>query len=103
MCTKRIALSEACLDHNHATGIVRGVLCRSCNGIEGKIRNLATRGRRTLSHEDYLGQVLRYWMHHLEDRTGLLHPTMLTDDEKRIKRNTKARKVRAKKKAATKT
>lgn len=48
-----------------------------------------------MSHEDYLGQVLRYWLHHLEDRTGLLHPTMLTDEEKRIKRNTKARKKRA--------
>lgn len=28
--------SDACLDHNHNTGEIRGVLCRSCNCYIGK-------------------------------------------------------------------
>ena len=102
LCQKPLKLgADACLDHNHSTGLIRGVLCRNCNGIEGKIRNLVTRGRRNMSHEDYLGEVLRYWLFHLQDRTGLYHPMHLSEDEKRIKRNTKARKTRAKKKVGT--
>lgn len=26
-----------CLDHNHSTNMVRGVLCRACNSLEGKV------------------------------------------------------------------
>lgn len=100
ICGLSIPLSGACLDHDHATGLIRGVLCRNCNGIEGKIKNLVTRGRRTMLHKDYLGQVLRYWIHFETDRTGLLHPTDLTEEEKRIKRNTKQRKRYAAKKKA---
>lgn len=91
-------LTNACLDHDHYTGVIRGVLCRNCNGIEGKIKNLAIRGKRKMKQKDYLGKIILYWIMHETDRTGLLHPLHLTDDEKRIKRNTKARKVRAKKK-----
>jgi len=28
--------SDACLDHSHRTGKIRGVLCRGCNGYIGK-------------------------------------------------------------------
>lgn len=28
---------DICLDHNHKTGIIRGVLCRGCNSMEGKV------------------------------------------------------------------
>jgi hypothetical protein len=37
---------------------------------------------------------------HETDQTGLLHPSHLTEDEKRLKRNAKARKGRASKKEA---
>lgn len=98
LCATTLTVAGACLDHDHSTGLVRGVLCRNCNGIEGKIKNLVTRARRGMDYEDYLGKVILYWLHHKEDRTGMLYPTHLNEDEKRIKRNAKARKKRAAKK-----
>lgn len=102
ICGTPCTVTTGCLDHNHDTGIIRGVLCRNCNGIEGKIRNLVTRGRRGMPHKDYLGAVLLYWIHHETDRTGLLYPTHLTLEEKRVKINARARKKRAATKKAVK-
>lgn len=98
ICEEPVTVGTSCLDHDHYSGLVRGVLCRNCNGIEGKIKNLAVRGKRKMLPKDYLGKIILYWILHEQDRTGLLHPIHKTDDEKRVARNTKARKARAKKK-----
>lgn len=98
--TKMPSLVNACLDHDHDTGLIRSVLCRNCNGIEGKIKNLVRRARRGMEYEQYLGRIILYWMHHKTDRTGLYHPTHKTADEKREARNRKARERRQAKKRA---
>lgn len=91
-----------CLDHDHETGKIRGVLCQNCNGIEGKIHNLVRRAKREMSKQDYLGRIIQYWVQHgLSPRTEI-HPTHKTSDEKRIRRNKKAKLARQKKKLQTK-
>jgi 5-methylcytosine-specific restriction endonuclease McrA len=46
LCAIDLSTVVACLDHDHETGLIRGVLCQNCNGIEGKITNLARRAKR---------------------------------------------------------
>lgn len=85
------------LDHCHTVGSVRGVLCGGCNSLLGKVENNAPRfGVRNLSA--FLHGAAAYLQKHMTNITGLIHPLHLTEDEKRIKRNTKARATRAAKK-----
>lgn len=90
---------DICLDHCHRNGHVRAALCRNCNGIEGKIYNLATRGKRGRSPSDFLTRILAYWDKHSDPENPIYHPDHKTEDEKREARNKKARVKRARAKA----
>lgn len=86
------------LDHDHATGAIRGVCHRGCNSGLGVVENGAKRfgfGARLIQFCMGLGNYLRK---HEENTTGLIHPTFKTEDEKRLLRNKRARVARAKKK-----
>ena len=89
----------SCLDHNHTTGAVRAVLCKYCNSLEGQIKKVATRYHRHINKEISLSKFLRelaqYIEHHEVNRTGLTHPDFLTEEEKRVQRNKKARRAYA--------
>lgn len=85
-----------CLDHDHVTGCIRGVLCANCNQIEGKIKNLARRGKRELPPKLFLQNILAYWDIHAERPDQRLHPTHLTGEERRLRRNAKAKARRKK-------
>lgn len=90
---------DICLDHDHKSGHIRAVLCRNCNGIEGKLFNLANRGKRTATPRQYVAKVLKYWEDFDESTISsstLFHPEHKTADEKRQERNRKARLRRAK-------
>jgi hypothetical protein len=84
------------LDHDHRTGYIRDVLCLNCNGMEGKIFNLATRCVGKDNVLSFLRRLVEYLERHVEPKHGrYLHPTHKTEQEKRLARNAKARKKRA--------
>lgn len=88
------------LDHCHDTGFIRGVLCMTCNGGEGKVKSLAVRyGGGKEGSVQWLLNLAAYLKLHSTPQYKFLHPTHLTDEEKRIKTNLKAKKARAKKAA----
>jgi len=97
---KLVPKYQPALDHDHATGHIRGVLCTNCNGMEGKIKNRVNRAKRELSLIQWLENLLKYWKQHNNPKTVLIHPTHKTDDEKRLAINKKARLKRAQIKAA---
>lgn len=85
---------DVCLDHDHKTGAVRGVLCRNCNGAEGKVYNLANRCKRDSTPLWWITRLAAYLKFHAESPVTHVHPTFRTPDEKRLKRNALARKRR---------
>ena len=80
LCGGSLAFGVNALDHDHKTGSVRAVLCRSCNVSEGKV--LAGVKYRTpfanLAYKDpvkWLRNLADYWEHHSANPSGIIHPT----------------------------
>ncbi len=94
LCRLPLPEPKAVLDHDHSTGIVRGTLHSGCNSLLGKLENNYKRyGVPNLSA--FCNGAAGYLQRHETDQTGLIHYTYRTADEKRVARNTKARKLRA--------
>jgi hypothetical protein len=96
ICRVKLDTVVACLDHDHATGRIRAVLCGNCNGIEGKIFNLCRRAKRERDEPAFLQSILGYWAYWQTNPRSELHPSHKTADEKRLRRNKKARLRRKK-------
>lgn len=89
-----LPIKRPCLDHDHSTGAVRAACCSGCNALLGKIENNYKRYGVT-SIAAFCGGVAGYLGKHSINITGYLHPSHKSEDEKRVARNTKARKKRA--------
>ena len=89
------------LDHDHSTGFIRDVLHASCNSLLGKIENNAPRYGFVDGHRlrAFLRGVGNYMLRHETPQHEWIHPTHKTAEEKRLAKNAKARKARAKRKA----
>lgn len=82
------------LDHDHKTGYVRDVLCLNCNRREGEVINRAGTCIKG-DGKKWLANLLAYYSKHsVPQHGGYTHPTHLTENEKRIKRNKQAQRRR---------
>ena len=103
--------SDYVVDHCHETGVIRGVLHRSCNASLGKLDNAVGRwGCKSMKYEDiipYLRNVLEYYDNCQANPMNLIYPDYKTPEQQaekvRIKRNTAAAMRRAKMKVAKET
>lgn len=90
------------LDHDHDTGYCRAVVCRGCNGAEGKVlRVIAGYGKAGNSKHaqiKWLRNLLNYWELHLTPQTDRLYHLHKSAAELREARNKKARLAYARKK-----
>lgn len=89
-----LASKDAVLDHDHSTGLCRGVIHRGANALLGKLENNHKRYGVSVPMMYAIGRNLENYLN--RDFSSMpLHPTHKTDEEKRIRRNTLARKRRA--------
>jgi len=86
----------AVLDHCHKSGFIRGALHNSCNGAEGRVKSKAQMGHSGVSPTDYVIGLAAYLTFHKKIHYPLIMHNHLNEDEKRLKKNAKARKTRAK-------
>ena len=97
------AKSDYCVDHCHVTGLVRGVLHRSCNAALGKMENAAGRwGAKSMSYSaliPWLENMLEYLK---KPGTGLMYPDHKTAEEKAAITKQKATRAAAVRKARLK-
>jgi hypothetical protein len=94
LCQLPCTSQDARLDHNHATGAIRGVLHNGCNSLLGKVENNAARfGVKNIAAFGH--GVGSYLQRHQTNITGYTHPTHKTEEEKRLLRNNRARTARA--------
>lgn len=98
--------SDYALDHCHSTGEVRGVLHRSCNSAEGKVRHAVSRWGSKGNDEEailsYLEGLTKYLRAQLagEVSTGLMYPDHRTPEQKAELAKKRRRDAYAKKKAS---
>lgn len=94
-------LEDAVIDHDHITGEIRGILSRSGNAAEGKVKNAIARWGGTGENYPAVIAFMKRLIAYLESPgCGLIYPFHKTEDEKRLDRNKKAREARAKRQAA---
>lgn len=85
------------MDHDHATGVCRGVLHRGCNALLGKVENNYKRYAVPNVNAFLHGASTYLTRHAFLPDDPVVYPTHKTADEKRAARNAKARAARAKK------
>ena len=103
---KAITAVNRVLDHNHKTGFCRAVVCRGCNGAEGKILSVISGYGKAGDSQHFqlkwLRNLVEYWETHSTPQTDKLYHLHKSPSELREAKNRKARLSYAKKKKEVK-
>lgn len=86
ICGQPITLDKAVLDHQHknkksdanitnGNGLIRGVLCRECNLVEGKIWNNLKRFKQFTTTEERLIWLIQLSQYYKFPKYPYIHPT----------------------------
>lgn len=87
LCDDTVFPTEAVLDHDHKSGIIRAVLHRGCNSMLGKIENSMPRSQINLER---LRKFAVNLVSYIETpHTDITHPTYKTPEEKKMKKKKK--------------
>jgi len=94
---KTLESRDLCVDHEHfGDKLIRSVLCRRCNSIEGKVYNSYIRstlkGRR--SKIDYLNMLKGLAKYPLLKSTTYIHPSVVRKKRKKKKVTKKKNKIK---------
>lgn len=101
ICAEPLSEEKAVLDHDHKGGHVRATIHRDCNIMLGKVENASVRtGMGYDRMIKFLQGAAQYLIDHKENRSGLIHPTHFTPEEKVERRKAKAKRKRAQAKAS---
>ena len=91
-----LPLAVPCLDHNHVTGLVRGVLGRAANSWEGKCFNAFVRTGLRNQGADYLDCLQGLIAYLSKKPYDFIHPAHKTPEEKKELRAKRAKAKRTK-------
>ncbi len=86
-------MTNPALDHDHKTGMVRGVIDREINAFMGCIENDYTRLSIRLKNQPLPDMLERMAMFLRQKQTDVLHPQGAVDLIKRFNRSTKAEQL----------
>lgn len=91
------------VDHDHQTGVIRAVLHRGCNGLDGKVLRFTKTWGKAKTLQDVIAtlkRLIQFWELHITPQTEWIHFNYKTVAEKRAAYNAKRRKKYAAKKGA---
>lgn len=89
LCGLPCSFDQAVLDHDHQTGLIRGVIHNNCNVVLGRLENASRRYRTDL--KAFIQGVETY----LAIPSEIYHPTHRTADEKKALLKKRALKRKA--------
>lgn len=98
LCCQPVHPSKAVLDHDHKTGKIRSVLHDACNRILGKVENSISRHKVPMDHLQVFAQGIHKYINK-DYSLNPYHPSFRTEDEKKLRRNKKAKIRRQSKKS----